>query len=237
MAKRATAKKTTSTAAGASSKGANRAHQVFVAYSYKLYPKQDFRKVFKALESEYKVTFIFADEKITNMHIMKKIETFIKGSDFSLFDISGWNPNVTLELGFAMAAGDQWYICIDPTKTEIKEVPSDLRGLDRIQYESYSELEEKLRVLLEQRYPKRTMGGIEPFLDEQTAKVRALLNKEPGLTMTAIAEVLGINVQVAKLVVRPLMEDGALETTGQRKGMKYYPAGKAPRMAKAKKQR
>src|SRR5689334_11857778 len=84
--------------------------QVFVAYSYRLYPKDDYRKLYKQLEERYDVTFIFADEKITNMHIMKKIETFIRGSDFSIFDISGWNPNVTLELGFAMAAGDQWYI-------------------------------------------------------------------------------------------------------------------------------
>jgi hypothetical protein len=78
--------------------------QVFVAYSYRLYPKADYRKVYKELEEKFDVTFIFADEKITNMHIMKKIETFIRGSDFSIFDISGWNPNVTLELGFAMAA-------------------------------------------------------------------------------------------------------------------------------------
>jgi len=208
--------------------GREEAHQVFVAYSYKLYPKADFRKVFKALEAAYDVTFIFADEKITNMHIMKKIETFIRGSDFCIFDISGWNPNVTLELGFAMAIGDQWYIAIDPSRTEIKEVPSDLRGLDRIQYDSYSELEDKLRVLLEQRYPKRPKGGIEPFLDQQRDTVRQLLKKEPGLTMIAIADVLGIDVQVAKLVVRPLLEDGELETTGQRRGMKYFIKGKKP---------
>src|SRR6185369_15567184 len=101
--------------------------QVFVAYSYKLYPKDDYRKLYREIERQYDVTFIFADEKITNMHIMKKIESYIRSSDFSIFDISGWNPNVTLELGFAMAANDQWYIAIDPAKTETKEVPSDLR--------------------------------------------------------------------------------------------------------------
>lgn len=57
--------------------------QVFVAYSYRLYPKDDYRKHYKELEEKYDVTFIFADEKITNMHIMKKIETYIRGSDFS----------------------------------------------------------------------------------------------------------------------------------------------------------
>ena len=77
--------------------------QVFVAYSYRLYPKADYRRVYRYLGEKYDVTFLFADEKITNMQIMKKIETFIRGSD-----ISGWNPNVTLELGFAMAVSDQW---------------------------------------------------------------------------------------------------------------------------------
>lgn len=121
--------------------------QVFVAYSYRLYPKTDYRSVFKALEKKYDVSFIFADEKITNMHIMKKIESFMRSSDFSLFDISGWNPNVTLELGFAMAIGDQWYIAVDPSKTDTKEVPSDLRGLDRIEYGSYAELGGQTRTL------------------------------------------------------------------------------------------
>src|SRR5713101_4080835 len=61
--------------------------QVFVAYSYKAYPKADYRKVFTELEKTYDVKFVFADEKITNMHIMAKIISYIRGSDFSVFDI------------------------------------------------------------------------------------------------------------------------------------------------------
>jgi hypothetical protein len=62
--------------------------QVFVAYAYNLYDKRDYRKVFASLENAYGVKFIFADEKITNMHILQKIISYIKASDFSLFDIS-----------------------------------------------------------------------------------------------------------------------------------------------------
>jgi hypothetical protein len=185
--------------------------QVFVAYSYRLYPKDDYRKLYKDLEEQYDVTFIFADEKITNMHIMKKIETFIRGSDFSIFDISGWNPNVTLELGFAMAVSDQWYIAIDPSKTEVNEVPSDLRGLDRIQYGSYTELGGKLSVLLEQRYPKRPRVSIDGYLEERRGEVRGLLKDHPGLTMMSISELLKVEVPVAQLVMRGLYERGELE--------------------------
>lgn len=196
--------------------------QVFVAYSYRLYPKDDYRKPYKELEEKYDVTFIFADEKITNMHIMKKIETFIRGSDFSIFDISGWNPNVTLELGFAMAVGDQWYIAIDPSKTEINEVPSDLRGLDRIEYSSYTSLADKLSILMEQRYPKRPRASIDSYLEERRLEVRGLLHDHPGLTIITIADLIGVEVPVAQLVVKPMLDAGQLSTSGVRKSTRYY---------------
>lgn len=207
---------------------------VFVAYSYKTYPKEDYRKVYKELESKYDVTFIFADEKITNMHIMKKIETFIRSSDFSIFDISGWNPNVTLELGFAMPVSDQWYIAIDPSKTEVKEVPSDLRGLDRIEYASYAELGSKLSLLMEQRYPRRKRSGIEEFLEERRTQVKNILRDHPGFTITSLAQLLQVDVPVAQLIVSPMMDDRELETTGVKKGTKYYLKGQVPREAARK---
>lgn len=41
--------------------------QVFVAYSYKLYPKADYRKVYQEVSKAFQVDFVFADEKITNL--------------------------------------------------------------------------------------------------------------------------------------------------------------------------
>lgn len=202
--------------------------QVFIAYPYRLYPPDDYRPALKALEDKYDVTFIFADEKITNMHMMKKIETFIRGSDFAIYDISGWNPNVTLELGFGMAVGDQWYIAVDPSKTEANEVPSDLRGLDRIQYKSFAELATKVGVLIEQRYPKRPRVSIDAYFEDRRGEIRALLAKSPGLSVSTLAEVLGVDVPVAQLVLRPMVEAKELETSGVKKGMKYYLQGKVP---------
>jgi DNA-binding transcriptional ArsR family regulator len=200
--------------------------QIFVAYSYKAYPAADYRRVFNEIAAEYEVSFVFADEKITNMHILQKIISYIRGSDFALFDISGWNPNVTLELGIAMASDEDWYIAFNPNETDIEEVPSDLRGIDRIQYTSYTELGEKLRALVEQRYPRRS-EGIEAYLDDLRTSVRSLLGQQPGMTMQELAEVLGVSVAVAQLAVRPLI-GAELETTGRRKGTKYYRNGEAP---------
>src|SRR5262249_18948895 len=136
--------------------------------------------------------------------------------------------NVTLELGFAMAVSEQWYIALDPSKTETREVPSDLRGLDRIEYASYSELQSKLTLLIDERYPKRKRAGLEEILEERRSEVRALLAKSPGLTVKAIAQLLGMELPVAQLVVKPMVGQD-LETTGATRGMKYFLRGGSSR--------
>jgi hypothetical protein len=44
--------------------------QIFVGYAYNLYDKRDYRRLYLNLEKAYRVKFIFADEKITNMHTL-----------------------------------------------------------------------------------------------------------------------------------------------------------------------
>jgi predicted nucleotide-binding protein len=137
---------------------------IFVAYAYTLYDRRDYRKVFTSLENAFGVKFIFADEKITNMHIMQKIISYIQAADFSIYDISGWNPNVTLELGIGIGIGmmsqKDWYILVNPEKTPNQEVPSDIKGIDRIQYTSFSDLEDRLAALLSQRYAKHSINTL-----------------------------------------------------------------------------
>jgi hypothetical protein len=195
--------------------------QIFVAYAYNLYDKRDYRRVFTALEKTYGIKFIFADEKITNMHILQKIISYIRTSDFSLFDISGWNPNVTLELGIAIADSDNWYICFNPEKTPVSEVPSDIKGIDRIQYSSFSELEEKLTALLEQRYPKEIRQPLEDYISGLQKDVFNLLQRSPGLRMEEIAEILKINVKMAQVVIGPLLGIG-IRMEGKTRGARYF---------------
>ena len=202
----------------------NLTKQVFVAYAYNLYDQRDYRKVYASLEKSFGIKFIFADEKITNMHILQKIISYIRGSDFSLFDISSWNPNVTLELGIALASSDDWYICFNPEQTDIKEVPSDIRGLDRIQYTSFSELEDRLSVLLDQWYPRSTRTTVDDYFDKAQKEVLALIAKQPGLKVNEIADVLGINLRMAQVVVWQLMVHGLARAEGKTRGVKYFPA-------------
>ncbi|WP_186764634.1 hypothetical protein [Comamonas flocculans] len=201
---------------------------IFVAYAYTLYDRRDYRKVFTSLEKAFGVKFIFADEKITNMHIMQKIISYIQAADFSIYDISGWNPNVTLELGIGMMSQKDWYILVNPDKTPNQEVPSDIKGIDRIQYTSFSDLEDRLAALLSQRYSKVERQSLDQYIESLQATVVELLAGNPGLTMADISKFLQLNLQLTQAVVLPLAAAGKIESRGIKRWTKYYIQGQAP---------
>lgn len=73
-----------------------------------------------------------ANEKITNNHLLVKIKKNIEECDFAIFDITGWNPNVCLELGLAHGMQMDYYILNNNTIKN--EAPSDIKGIERIDY-------------------------------------------------------------------------------------------------------
>ncbi len=74
-----------------------------------------------------------ASDRITSDHLLKKIITEMRACDFAIFDISGWNPNVCLELGLARGLNKQYYIINNTAKK--KDAPSDIKGIDRVDYD------------------------------------------------------------------------------------------------------
>lgn len=203
-------------------RGGARRHQIFVAYSYRHNRKAEYRRIYRHLEKKYPVVFIFADEKITNLHILQKIESYIRGSEFSIFDITGWNPNVTLELGIAYALDTDWYIAINPNRTRIQEVPSDIRGIDRIQYRNYYELEGLLSILLEDRFPRQETGSLSTSMDAFKRRAIKILRIHPGLLMSEIATLLGVEVAAAQTVIGELVDVKRVRFEGQRRGRRYF---------------
>lgn len=199
-----------------------RPRQVFVAYSYKLYPKADYRKIYKELSDAFAVEFVFADEKITSLHILQKIAEAIKASHFGVYDISGWNPNVTLELGLAYGMSEKAFIAVDPSKIDAAEVPADLQGIDRIQYSSYTELQEGLAKLLSQELPIKLVHDVETQLEQLRLQATQLIEQADGLRITDIADLLGVSKQMAQLVVRPLV-NVKVKMKGATRGARYYP--------------
>lgn len=204
---------------------------VFVGYPYAL-PLDDYRGVFAEVTEEFGVTFVFADEELTNKHILEKIESMMTRSAFSLFDVTLWNPNVALELGIAYGQRLDYYILFDPTKGAT-DVLSDVRGIDRIEYHSYTELKTHLSKLMRDQFgaPQNEQQAEGPTvvaqLETLREKVPELLEREPGQPIGGIASALGVPIDLAQTLVRPLVGD-QLETRGVRRGMRYYVAGQAP---------
>lgn len=201
---------------------------IFVAYPYS-FDEADYRRPFSDLEADFGVKFVYADAQITSQHILDKITTMIRDSRFSLFDITGWNPNVTLELGIAIGHRQEYYLLFNPDHDKT-DVPSDLGGLDRIQYTSYSSLGDGLARLLLQEFGVPKEGReMADQIDALRARVPGIVEKDPGLKIGEIGDRLGVPIEMAQVIIRPLLADGAFETTGARKGTRYYLQGEAPK--------
>lgn len=198
--------------------------QVFVAYSYRLYDKRDYRRSFTSIGKAFEVEFVFADERISSLHILQKIANYIRESQFGIYDITGWNPNVTLELGLALGMGEKVFIALNPNETELDDVPSDLKGVDRLQYSSFSELEEELERLLSQAMPPPKDPQAEDFMLQLQDRVVDTVNKSPGMAISTIAKAIGVNVDLARVAAKNEL-DSRLRTEGYTRGTKYFPTG------------
>jgi hypothetical protein len=135
---------------------------------------------------------------------------------------------VTLELGIGMMSEKDWYILLNPEKTPNQEVPSDIKGIDRVQYTSFSDLEDKLAALLSQRYSKVERQTLDQYIESLQATVLELLGGNPGLTMADISKFLQLNLQLTQAVVGPLAASGEVESRGIKRWTRYYLKGEAP---------
>jgi len=94
---------------------------------------------FRRLFRELPFVVIYGDTHLQTKHLLQIMKQNINQSDFSIFDLSGWNSNVALELGLAEGlkrnAEKEYFILLNTRRS--KEVPSDIRGLQRLEYTSY----------------------------------------------------------------------------------------------------
>jgi hypothetical protein len=205
--------------------------KVFVAYPYR-FSKKDYRGALRKVGRDYGVEFTYADQKITNIHILEKIVGMIDEAEFSIFDVTTWNANVALELGVAMGKGLDYYILFNPTIKE-GDVPADVGGIDRLEYEDFAGLTSEVSRLMRQQFgapikerdreTKERGAEVTSHLEAISVEIPAVVRRDPGLAIGGIASQMGIPVEVAKSVVRPLVSEGRLRTEGVKRGMKYFP--------------
>lgn len=113
----------------------------FVAHAFSKEKIDDLRSAIEGSLEEFHLKPYYADQEIRSQHILCKICEKIRSSRFGIFEISDQNPNVTLELGMAYGSGKNALLIAKKGS----EIPADLDGMDRLEYESLKDLTEKLR--------------------------------------------------------------------------------------------
>ena len=109
---------------------------VFVGHPFAgRFPIKKFRAILRSLP----FNVIYGNTDLQTKHLLAIMKSNIAKSDYSIFDLSNWIPNVALELGLAeglkKTPGKNYYILLNTRRSA--EVPSDIRGIQRLEYTSY----------------------------------------------------------------------------------------------------
>lgn len=109
---------------------------VFVGHPFAgRFPVKKFRQIFRELP----FNVIYGNTDLQTRHLLQIMKSNIARADYSILDLSNWNPNVALELGLAEGLkrrpGKEYYILLNTRRSS--EVPSDIRGIQRLEYTSY----------------------------------------------------------------------------------------------------
>jgi hypothetical protein len=196
------------------------ARRIFVAYPWDLYSsRESYKEAYTKLERALSVTFVFAEERISSGHILDKIIEMIEETAFGIYDVSSWNPNVTLEYGLARGTGAFAFIAFNPEKTNIGDVPADVRGYDRLQYRDFDGLSDVVATLITQELGKSPTS--EDPLEQDRQRIMPLIRSDPGMTARQLADALPERLDYVQLLLR--RSGSELRTEGQTRGMRYYP--------------
>jgi hypothetical protein len=137
-------------------------HQVFIGCPFRKAIRKNYDKLKFELEKETPLHLVLADTgSITSTdYLLEHITGLIVDSDCCVFDASGGNPNVSLEVGIAHALPADFMLTFNTRKPrtseqrraeaaavregEVRPIIADLQGRNRIEYKTYAALKEQL---------------------------------------------------------------------------------------------
>jgi hypothetical protein len=128
----------------------NKKRNNFVFLAYPFNPPIDkcaYNKVVKAIEDKYPIRmWYFADEVTTN-ELMRKVWRAILRADLAIFDVSGGNANVALELGLALAS-EKNCLSILRSGSDNPLGRADLSYAERVEYDSLDQFCQRLEYIV-----------------------------------------------------------------------------------------
>jgi hypothetical protein len=91
-------------------------------------------RAFRETLERLPIAWYYADTRLRTRHLLSNLTTYMRAVKYCIFDLSLWNPTVSLELGLAEGLGKKYYILVNQKQS--KDVPSDIKGIQRIEYSS-----------------------------------------------------------------------------------------------------
>ncbi|MHB1613827.1 MAG: hypothetical protein ACYCYA_05815 [Actinomycetes bacterium] len=192
---------------------------IFVAYPWALHEdRTSYKRAYTGMERALNVKFVFAEERVSTGTVLEKIIAMIESAAFGIYDVSSWNANVTLEYGVARGLGAEAYIAFNPSLTDLGDVPSDVRGYDRLQYSDLDDLSASVESLVVQVLGTGAARQADPLEDDRLRLVE-VIRHNPGRTARQLAELTSFKIDYVQLLLR--RSAGELTTTGATRATKY----------------
>lgn len=134
--------------------------KVFLGFPYSF--PLEYREVLRRVVRDAGHEPVVADDRFADQHIWENIVEILDEYELKLaiFDITGLNPNVLIEVGYSLGLGLKKILILNLpqhlqsfgiTQPQVPPpIPEDLAGIMRVQYNSLDELVAKLAVVIDQ---------------------------------------------------------------------------------------
>ena len=138
----------------------SKVYQVFIGCPFLIAIRNNYDKLKRDIENETPIHIVLADTTAVTStdYLLEHITGLIRESAGCIFDVTGGNPNVSLEVGIAHALPADFLIALYTRKPrvqrnaqrtlehegETKPIISDLQGRNRVEYKTYGVLKEQL---------------------------------------------------------------------------------------------
>lgn len=191
---------------------------IFVAYPWDLYPDRiAYKRAYTTTERALNVKFDFAEQRVSTGTVLEKIVEMIEASALGIYDVTGWNANVTLEYGIAIGLGSKAFIAFNPEATDAGDVPTDVRGYDRLQYTDLDLLSSAVEDLIVQELG--TGGPGVDLLEADRLELLRVIRENPNQTVRQLVALTGQRRDYVQLLIG--RSSAQLTVKGATKGTRY----------------
>lgn len=205
--------------------------------------RKNYDKLKAELEKETPLHIVLADTAAISStdYLLEHITDLIRESAGCIFDVTGGNPNVSLEVGVAHALPADFLLALYTRKPrsqrdaeqalarggEVRPIISDLQGRNRIEYKTYKVLKEQVvsRYLERLPYMRRWADfkkGNRSFLEPTLEVFSEIRTSGRTLRPRVIAILDGTGIQ-ADALLRAASQAKLLTVKRGRNGGIYYP--------------